>query len=227
MRRIAELQQSIRKTCERNPLQNTLNKSTATSVYNSALDPGSSLADVDMASTANVQPQAQASLVARTPTLDQPGRLSGSGATSHKRNIDNGSNSDNLAVLLQAKADLAEALSRCEDRLASMEGELLSCCPNVLTSSPREVRPVWKRKPPTNVRQQHGQPCGRQDGRARKIRQQQWCNRSLHAVLLVVCFLMLNPPRIACLYTAVIRTRTRTHSTIMNMFLSPLLCSNL
>lgn len=48
-----------------------------------------------------------------------------------------GGNADNLAALYQAKDDLEEALGLCEDRLASMEEELLQRSPYV--STPRRV----------------------------------------------------------------------------------------
>lgn len=47
--------------------------------------------------------------------------------------------SDNLSILRRERAELDEALSRCERRLANMEGEFLRRRPNTLTTTIYQV----------------------------------------------------------------------------------------
>ena len=91
-------------------------------------------------------PAEQASVPASKSSIDSKGpaapsllrRLAAKAANSKTRNggatdsnVD--SKADNLAALYQARVDLEEALGWCEDRLASMEEELLQRSPNTST----------------------------------------------------------------------------------------------
>lgn len=82
-------------------------------------------------------------------------------------------NADNLAALYQAKDDLEEALGVCEDRLASMEEELLQRSPYV--STPRRVWAylagmVWRSCVTA---------CGNADMFHGVVYRDTWCRRSL------------------------------------------------